>query len=369
MSRYTFSIAQPNDDAQLRARMAADWIDGTVALSLRREPSYFAASRLQGAMRTLVCREAATGDIVATLGRSVATVFLHGKPCRAALVSDVRVAQTHRGRGLVPRLFSELQALHEADPMPCYALIYDDNDRALRSLAGGRPGMPRWRPFSRLTTHALHLGASRREAAPPRVELRRARAADLPDIMRFLGARSKACSWAPVLEIDDFLPGGRCDTLRADDFFVAIREGRICATIAAWDQAPLRQAHVERYAGPIAYARPLYNVLAALRGRPPLPAPGARLPYVYLAFIAAQHDDASLCGALLRHVCNALGGRRWLHAVAALDQADPLSRAFGGYRAIRSTVSCYEIEFDAGRGQISTAAAGAARPRVEFALT
>ncbi len=369
MSRYTFSIAQPSDDAQLRARMAADWIDGTVALSLRRQPSYFAASRLQGAMQTIVCREVATGDIVATLGRCVATVFLHGKPCRAALVSDVRVARAHRGRGLIPRLFRELQALHEADPMPCYALIDDDNERALRSLTSGRPGMPSLRPFSRLTLRALHLGANRREAVPAQVELRRARADELPDIVRFLAARYTECSWAPVLDLDDFLPGGRCDTLRADDFFVAIRDARICATMAAWDQAPLRQAHVERYAGPIAYARPAYNLLAALRGRPRLPPPGERLPYVYLAFIAAQHDDASLCAALLRHVCNALRDGRWLHAVAALDEGDPLLRAFHGYRAIRSAVSCYEVEFDAGSERMPLAAAQTVRPRVEFALT
>jgi hypothetical protein len=369
MSRYTFSIARPNDDAQLRARMAADWIEGTVTLSLRREPSYFAASRLQGEMQTIVCREAATGDIVATLSRSVATVFLHGTPRRAALVSDVRVERAHRGRGLVQQLFGELRALHEADPLPCYTLIYEDNERALRSLASGRAGMPSLHRFSRLTTHALHLGAPRREEVPAQVELRRARADELPEILSFLAARRSASAWAPVLKLDDFQPGGRCDTLGAEDFFVAIRDGGIRATMAAWDQSPLRQVHVERYAGLIACVRPAYNLLAALRSRPPLPAPGEPLPYVYLAFIAAENDDASLCAALLGHVCNAVRGGPWIHALAVLGEGDPLLPALRGYRAVRSAVLCYEVEFGGQRQEVRPAIAETARPHVEFALT
>ncbi|MDG0025480.1 hypothetical protein [Trinickia sp. Y13] len=366
MSGYRFSIAQPDDDAQLRARMAADWIEGAVALSLRREPSYFAASRLQGAMQTIVCREAATDAIVATLARSVATVLLDGVPQRAALVSDLRVDRAHRGRGLVARLFGELRALHEAEPLPCYTLVYEDNEAALRSLASGRPGMPRLRRFSRLQTHALHLGARRRPPASTQAAIRRARPDELPEIVRFLATQRTGGAWAPVIGVDDFEPGGRCDTLRAEDFFLALGDdGRIRATIAAWDQAPLRQAHVERYARPIAWARPAYNAVAALRGRPLLPAPQGRLPYVYLAFIAAEHDDAALCATLLEHVRRALGGERWLHALAALDEHDPLQRAFGGYRAMRSAVLCFEILFDAERAP----APPAGRPRVEFALT
>ena len=369
MTRYTFSIAQPNDDAQLRARMAADWIEGALTLSLRREPSYFAASRLQGAMQIIVCREAATGEIVATLARSVASVFLDGAPRRAALISDVRVDRAHRGRGLVAQLFRELRALHEADPLSCYMLIYEDNAPARRSLAGERPGMPTLRPCSRLAAHALPLGAHRAGAAPAQTTFRRASADALPEIVSFLAARHARCQWAPVLTIEDFLPGGRCDTLRAGDFFVAIRDGRICATMAAWDQAPLRQAHVERYAGLIAYARPAYNLLAALRGRPRLPVPGERLPYVYLAFIAAENDDATLCAALLGHVCNALRGGPWLHALAALDEADPLSAAFRGHRSVRSAVLCYEVDFDGRTERLPSVRAPAARARIEFALT
>ncbi len=365
MSPYRFSIAQADDDAQLRARMAADWIEGAVALSLRREPSYFAASRLQGAMQTIVCREAATDTIVATLARSVATVRLDGVPRRAALVSDLRVDRAHRGRGLVERLFGELRTLHEADPVPCYTLVYEDNEPALRSLAGGRPGMPRLRRFGRLQTHALHLGARRRAPASAQIAIRRARPDELPEILRFLAVQRAGGAWTPVIGIDDFHPGGRCDTLRAEDFFVALGDGRIRATIAAWDQAPLRQAHVERYARPIAWARPAYNLVAALRGRPPLPAPGARLPYVYLSFIAAENDEPALCAALLDHVCEALGAERWMHALAALDEHDPLRHAFGGRRARRSAVLCFEILLDAEHAP----AAPAGHPRIEFALT
>ncbi|MGF7188603.1 hypothetical protein JOE11_001639 [Robbsia andropogonis] len=368
MSRYTFSLACTEDDAQLRERMAADWIEGDIAISLRREPSYFAASRLQGSeAQVVVGRDTATGRIVAAISRSITTVFLDGQPRRVGFLSDLRIHREHRNGLLLARIFHLLRVLDQNEPLPSFALIYDDNERALASLTGARAGLPLFRPCGRQIALAIHV-RRRRPALPSTAELRRARAAELPALVQFLNRHRVGYRWAPVLAVDDFLPGGRCDTLRAEDFFVAARAGQLCAVMAAWDQSTLRQVHVERYARQIAWMRPAYNAFAALRGLPMLPACGNELSYLYLSFIAIENDDLTLCAALLRHVYNALCGGRWLYALAALAENDPLLPVFSGYSATTSTVGVFEVDFRH-HGSTQTPPSVTPHARVEFALT
>jgi len=189
----------------------------------------------------------------------------------------------------------------------------------------------------------------------------------LPAVVHFLNAH-RTRNWAPVLDIADFQPGGRCDTLKARDFFLAVRGGQLCAVMAAWDQSPLRQAHVERYARPLAWMRPAYNAYAWLRGRPPLPAHGQALPYLYLAFIAVEHNDPSICAALLRYTRNRLADGPWLYALAALNNDDPLLSVFSAYPATHSAVRLYEVDFETG-ADTTDAPSPHSRSCVEFALT
>ena len=46
MSRYRFDLATEADDAALRRVLADTPMPGRIAVSFRREPSYFAAGRL-----------------------------------------------------------------------------------------------------------------------------------------------------------------------------------------------------------------------------------------------------------------------------------------------------------------------------------
>lgn len=372
MSRYEFSLAGPTDDEQLRERMAHDWIEGAASISLRREPSFIRSSRLLGSpTQIIVGRDTATGRILATGCRCITTSYIDGVPRRAAYLSDLRIHRAHRSGVLLSRLYRYLRTLHDADPLPCYTLIYGDNATALGSLVGGRAGLPRYLPTGRLITRAIRLARRRPEPMLPGVQLRRAHADELPELVRFINARRSIYRWAPVLSPADFAPGGRCDTLRPEDFFIARRNGRLCAAMAAWNQAPLRQAHVERYAHSMKLLRFPYNVVASLRGLPALPPRGGAIAYVYLAFTAVENDDEPLCAALLRHVYNALCDGRLLYALAALHDDDALLPLFAEYEGATSVVNLFEVDFRSAPSpaQASAAAPYSARCRIEFALS
>lgn len=368
MTRYTLSLAGPADDAQLRERMALDWIEGEAAITLRREPSYFDASRLLGAcVQVIVAREASTGRIVATGCRSVARSYIDGQPRRTAFLSDLRIDPAHRNGFLLARIYRFVRTLHDADPLPCYTLVYDDNERALNQLVGGRAGLPHYLARGRVIARAVRLTRKRAEPRAPGVEIERATPDALPELVRFINTERASRRWAPALHISDFEPGGRCDTLRAQDFFVARREGRICAAMAAWDQSALRQAHVERYPRTTQLIRTPYNLIAALRGWPKLPAQGKPLPFAYLAFIAAQNDDPALCATLLARVYNALRGKHYLYALAALHDDDPLLPVFDDYPGTTSAVRLFEVDFSS--DPEPALARSAERAGIEFALT
>jgi hypothetical protein len=348
--------------------MALDPIEGVAAITLRREPSYFGASRLLGAsVQVIVARDVSTGRIVATGCRSVANAYIDGCPRRTAFLSDLRIDPDHRNGFLLARIYRYVRTLHDADPLPCYTLIYDDNQRALRNLLGGRAGLPHYVPSGRVIARAIRLTHRRTAPSMPGVDVGRATHDALPELVRFVNARRASRRWAPQLDLSDFEPGRRCDTLRAEDFFVARRGGQICATMAVWNQSSLRQAHVERYARSTRLVRIPYNLMASTRGWPTLPARGKPLPYVYLAFIAAQDDDPSLCAMLLAHAYNSLCGKAYLYALAALHDDDPLLSAFGDYRGTTSAVRLFEVDFAREAGFGNTASPQ--RACVEFALT
>ena len=49
MGACDFAAAEAGDDAELRAMLRRNVMDGDIALTFRREPSYFQAAAVQGA--------------------------------------------------------------------------------------------------------------------------------------------------------------------------------------------------------------------------------------------------------------------------------------------------------------------------------
>ena len=165
---------------------------------------------------------------------------------------------------------------------------------------------------------------------------------------------------------EDFETGGRLKGLSFEHFFLARRGGRIVGALAAWDQAAIRQTHVERYSSRLAALRPLYNVASALTPLKPLPAPGARIPYLYLSCIAIENDDPALFAGLLRFAYGALRKGRWHYAIVGLHERDPLAGVLGDYRSIAAAGHVFVVHYP--DGAAAAAALDARVPYVEMAL-
>jgi hypothetical protein len=346
MSRFEFALAGPADDAQLRARMAADAMEGGIAVSFRREPSYFAGCRLQGdATQVVKCVDTGSGRIVGLGSRSTAQAFVDGKRVRIGYLADLRLAPELRRRALVARGYRVLRRLHAADPVPFYTtVIYEGNAPAFAALVGARAGLPHYADWGRLLTPAIKLDFGVRQLRLAGVALERGSAARLPEIVGFLNRERARKQFAPVVETAQFA-GGRYARLTPESFFLALRGGRIVGTLAAWDQSGLRQTHVERYPAVLGALRPLYNALARVSPLKPLPAPGGRLPYVYLACAAAEDDDVNLFRIMMCAAHESLRRGPWSFAIAALHEADPFAPVLSEFRSIPAAGRLFAVHY------------------------
>ena len=364
-SGFAFDIAGPEDDAQLRARMAEDRMEGDIAVSFRREPSFFAGSRVQGDVTTVMkCVERGTGRIVGLGSRSTFHAYVDGHPRRIGYLADLRGAPEYRNGTLLARGFRFLAHQHARDPVPFYlTVIYEGNTPAMRSLLGGRAGLPLYVDQGRILTPAIHLDFERPAIALDRIEMRRGHPALLREIVDFLNRWQSRKQFAPVYRESDF-GTGRFAGLGAEDFFVATAGGAIAGVMAAWDQSAMRQTHVERYSTRLALLRPFYNLAARVTPLKPLPAPGARIPFVYIACIATRDNDTGIARALLRFAYNALRRGPWHYAIAGLHEADPLSAILADYRHVPAAGRLFVVQYPQEREQ-AAAAHGPGTPYLE----
>jgi hypothetical protein len=346
MSRYVFQLASEADDAQLRARMAEGVMEGDIAISFRREPCYFRGCRVQGdTTQVTKCVDTATNTIVGLGSRSTSVAYVDGKPQRIGYLADLRSIAAYRRGTLLARGYRFLRELHFADPVDFYVtVIYDGNADAVRQLVGARAGLPDYREVGRLLTPAIHFDMRRRAIHSHGLRVVQGSPAQFAAIIRFLNARQREKSFAPLYRESDF-GSGRFMGLRPQDFFVALDGEEICGTLAAWDQHAIRQTHVERYSGTLAALRPLYNLAARVSPLRPLPARGQAVPYVYLACIAVRDNDPQIFRFLLRGAYNELRHGRWHYAIAGLDEADALAPVLAEYRSIPAAGRVFTVHY------------------------
>jgi hypothetical protein len=348
MSRFNFSLATPQDEAQLRARMADDWISGNISISFRREPNYFAGCRLQGdQVQVITCRDTLTKRIVGLGSLCSSVMHINGKRTRVGYLADLRCDPAYRNGTLLARGYRFLHSLHESDPLPnYYTVIFETNETALRALVSSRAGLPAYKPVGRVITPALHLDFPKPPIILPGVNLRRATSDDLAPIVAFLNERMPSKQYSPVYAEADFLPGGRCTGLSIDNFFVACQGNRIIGALAAWDQKEVRQTHIERYSPALGALRPFYNLASLFSPLKKLPAIGSRIPYLYLCCIVVEDNDVSLFRALLRCAYNELRQGPWHYAIVSLHDRDPLSNVLADYRNIPTAGLLYRVDFE-----------------------
>jgi hypothetical protein len=122
---------------------------------------------------------------------------------------------------------------------------------------------------------------------------------------------------------------------------------RFCA--ALWDQRHCKQTVVRGYRGGLNWLRPLYNLWARAAGHVPLPAAGARVEHVFIAFAVFDGKTELMLdciGELLTHAAHMQASSAVLGLSAQHPLLDAVRQRFHAphYRTWIETVSWHDQE-------------------------
>src|SRR4051794_6302549 len=114
MPPFVLEEATTEHDAELRRLIAENEMEGEIAVSFQREPSYFLATKVQGGLaQVMAARDAGTGEIVGVATRAVREGYLNGEPGPVGYLADLRIARGCRSTTLFFQAFRHLARLHE----------------------------------------------------------------------------------------------------------------------------------------------------------------------------------------------------------------------------------------------------------------
>lgn len=302
-SAFSFELAGPSDDAALRGLLAATPTPGDVSLSFLREPDFFQGGAVEGRFRqTIIVREKNSDRAVGLGSRSISPAYLNDAPTPLGYLGSLRSLPEHRGGTLLARGYRFLRELHGDGRTELYlTTIAEGNERAIETLTSGRTTLPQYHSVGRFHTVML---PRRRAAMRPQgkgdLHVRLATEDELPELVRFWRKAGPQRQFFPVLSESDFGPEGELYRgLSAEHILVAWRNGRPVGTLGLWVQRAFRQTVVSSLPRWLRIARPVYNLAAAIRRRPELPAVGRRVSYVTGALPVVEQDDASVFRQLL----------------------------------------------------------------------
>ena len=328
VARYEFQLATRADDAELRAILATTPMPGRIAVSFRRDPSFFDAAVVDGAFhQVVVCRDQQEGRIVGFGCRSVRQRFVNGHPTPVGYLSSLRLLPEYRRLGLVARGYRFFRSLHRDGMAQVYlTTIAEDNEHALSTLTTGRAGLPEYAFTGRY--HTVVIPISRRHGftcSDSALQVREATALDRDCLIAFLQEAGPARQFFPCLGPADFFEAG--STLRdlaPADLLLAFRRGRLVGTLGSWNQQGFRQSVVESYARLLGWLRPFYNAWATISGRPRLARVGEPLRCLMAAIPTVLEDEGIVFETLLEAVLARASGGPADYLLVGLHETDPL---------------------------------------------
>ena len=347
MAKIRFAAATAADDAALRALLRHNVMAGPIAVTFRREPSYFLASGIQGE-RAEVYKgvDVHSGALAGGGGRFVLPAYVNGQRTNIGYLADLRIEPAYRNGITLHRAFDFLRARHAADPLPLYTtLILQGNRPALAALAADRGGMPPYLAQGFVHTPLIRLGWPKKALTLAGVSITAGVAGDEAALFDFINREHARRQYAPHYDAAD-LGAARLRGLSIGDFMIARQNGRIIGALAGWDQHALRQIHVAHYHGAWRWLKPLYNASCVFTRLPRLPEIGAAMRHGYVALVAVADDNAAVFRVLLRALYRARRRRDWHYMVCALHERDPLLPVLAEYPSVAAGGHLFTVALD-----------------------
>lgn len=328
-----FDLALPHEEELLREHLWKTPMKGAVELVFAREPNYFSIGKTQGdKVQTFVGKS--DGTIKVSGIRATRLSQVNGNVQKTGYLADLRIAKSSRNGFALLQANRFLKKLHQQNPLPYYsAVITDDNDRALKSLASNHKGFPRFRDYGRVLTPLL-LTMRTLKSCP---ELERGSLKTLPEICAKLNENKQQL--APYYSVNDFT-SGKFPNFKVENFLILRQESKIKALAAVWDQTVFRQTVPLCYGGYYRWLRPVLNSFLSYG----LPQAGQHIKSAYMAFCAS--DNINDHRVLIRACLKDAKSQGFTHLVAGLHERDERSSLFAEFPCIPFAGRLFLVDYD-----------------------
>lgn len=322
-----FTVADESHDAGMRQLLRDVPMPGSIQISLQREPSYFAAARMEGPEHHAIVALAGS-DVVGMGGLSVRLRFLNGKPVRVGYLGGLRLDPAIQRRfNILRRGYVHLRQLcSQLDLQAIFTSIVSDNYRAIGLLERGVSGMPEYTHIGDLSTLLIRVKHTRPSA-------NQAEASTDPVLLVRVNEAMRKFQFGPCWSEGEWAAAG----------FVVLKTGEsVDACAAVWDQRSFKQAVVTRY--------PLHLRMLAMVGiLPPL---GQPIPQAFISHLACPLEEPGQLTELVNRVMFRASLANISMLCIGFDARDPrvevLRRSYSA-RVYRTRIYRVSWEHDAGK--------------------
>jgi hypothetical protein len=322
-------------------------MNGSMRLSLQREPDYFAAVAT-GNLETqvIVGREAASGCVVSTATRGIRRAYVDGSERLVGYLSSLRVQETARHTTLLARGYRYLKALHQDGRVPYYVTtILKGNDEARALLTSGRAGLPTYLPMGTMHTYLLPLYERGRHGGAGPVT--RASKESVRAALACVNGFHANLQFAPAYRAGDLDSASPVlHGLAHDDVYIYRCGAEVAGTLALWDQNAFKQSVVAGYSPGLTALRPMLAVAAKFGWAPQLPAPGHSLPCLFAALMSSRDDDAQVFQDLLHTAMAERSNTGYAYLLVGLCDRHPFCRVVEKLSVMTIASEIYLVYWD-----------------------
>lgn len=340
MPLVDFTLATAENDADLRHLLRVNPLPGEICLSYEREPSFWAAAHIDGAMHQTLVARSREGRVVGMGSRSVRRLYVNGEAADVGYMSQMRVDPEYAWGAALPKVLAQgwrfYRELHQDGRTPYYLVsLVAGESVAFRMMTLGLPGWPTLHAVGGMLTYGLYV---RRAYALPRfsrgMRVRRATQDDQVAIAECLARNGRRRQFTPLWEASDLGDSRRMPDLSVHDFWLVERGSQVIGTLARWNQRRLKQSVVRGYDASLHRARPFVNLLARVGMAPRLPAVGEPVRHAFASHFAVDEDDPEVAAALLAAVYQGAVEAGDDYLMLGLDPDHPLTKLVRRYRRV-----------------------------------
>lgn len=332
MTRRSYN-ASAEDGKEILRILESSAAKGNIELLYTRRPDAYLSYRKEyGESRVFVSKN--NDRPIGTCAELIRRVYIGGEPVRAAYICGLKKDADYDGGICFDASF--IRSLQRDDIDFYYCSVISDNDEA-HKMFGKSKRLLSMKPIGRYTTYIINPKVKIR-AKNHDLLFRQANEKDIPKLLAFFHREGRKKDLFPAItSLEDF------HNLTYEDFYLLVKNDRIVAAAALWDQGDYKQYVVKKYRKLMRFAR-IVNPLLSLLGYIRLPKENLPLAFPMLSFLVSQDDNEEYYRVFLNEIKREIG-KKYGMFVIGLPRNHFAVSIFDKLPSIHFDTELYSISF------------------------